>query len=52
MVKSVDHFKQFLDGKEFEIKTDHAPLTSFKTKATPSVWLGRSPLSKKIMTSK
>ena len=34
-VKAVEHFKQFLYGKEFVIKTDHQPLTSIKTKAKP-----------------
>ena len=33
IVKAVEHFKQFLHGKEFVIKTDHKPLTSIKTKA-------------------
>ena len=27
IVKAVEHFKQFLYGKEFVIKTDHQPLT-------------------------
>ena len=41
VVKAVDHFRQFLYGKEFIIKTDHHPLTSITTKAKPSVRLGR-----------
>ena len=41
IVKAVEHFKQFLYGKEFVIKTDHQPLTSIKTKAKPSIRLGR-----------
>ena len=32
VVKSVDHFRQFLYGKKFIIKTDHHPLTSITTK--------------------
>ena len=39
VVKAVDHFRQFLYGKEFVIKTDHQPLTSITTKARPSVRL-------------
>ena len=41
VIKSVEHFKQFLYGKEFVIKTDHHPLTSITTKSKPSVRLGR-----------
>ena len=41
LIKSVEHFKQFLYGKEFVIKTDHHPLTSITTKSKPSVRLGR-----------
>ena len=41
MNKSVEHFRQFLYGKEFLIKTDHHPLTSITTKSTTSVRLGR-----------
>ena len=36
IVKVVEHFRQFLYGKEFIIKTDHAPLTSIKTNSKPS----------------
>ena len=39
VVKAVDHFSQFLYGKEFIIKTDHHPLTSITTKSKPSVRL-------------
>ena len=41
ILKSVEHFKQFLYGKEFIIKTDHQPLTAIKTKAKPSIKLVR-----------
>ena len=41
VVKSVEHFRQFLYGKEFVIKTDHHPLTSITTKSKPCVRLGR-----------
>ena len=41
IVKEVKHFKQFLYGKEFVIKTDHHPLKSIKTKVKPSIRLGR-----------
>ena len=41
VVIAVDHFRPFLYGKEFIIKTDHHPLTSIKTKSKPSVRLGR-----------
>ena len=41
IVKAVEYFKQFLYGKEFVIKTNHQPLTSIKTKAKPSIRLGR-----------
>ena len=41
IVKAVEHFKQFLYGKEFVIKMDHQPLTSIKTKAKPFIRLGR-----------
>ena len=41
VIKSVEHFKQFLYGKEFVIKTDHHPLTSIATKSKPSVRFGR-----------
>ena len=41
IVKSVEHFKQFLYGKEFIIKTDHQLLTAIKTKAKRSIRLGR-----------
>ena len=41
IVKAVEHFKQFLYGKEFVIKTDHQPLIAIKTKTKPSIRLGR-----------
>ena len=41
IVKSVEHFKQFLYGKVFILKTDHQPLIAIKTKAKPSTRLGR-----------
>ena len=41
VIKSVEHFRQFLYGKEFVIKTDHHPLTSIATKSKPSVRLWR-----------
>ena len=41
VIKSVEHFKQFLYGKEFVIKTDHHPLTSIAKKSKPSVRFGR-----------
>ena len=41
IVKSLEHFKQFLYGKEFIIKTDHQPLRAIKAKARPSIRLGR-----------
>ena len=41
VVKSLEHFKQFLFGKEFVIKIDHNPLTSITTKSKPSVRLRR-----------
>ena len=41
VVKALDHFRQFLYGKEFIIKTDHHPLTSITTKSKPSGRLGR-----------
>ena len=41
IVKSVEHFKQFLYGKELKIKTDRQPLTAIKTKSKPSIRLGR-----------
>ena len=39
IVKSMEHFKQFLYGKEFIIKTDNQPLIAIKTKAKPSIRL-------------
>ena len=50
IVKAVEHFKQFLYGKEFVIKTDHQPLTSIKTKAKPSVRLGRLLSDPKVLS--
>ena len=41
IVKSVEHFKQFLYGKEFIIRSDLQPLTAIKTNAKPSIRLGR-----------
>ena len=41
IVKAVEHFKQFLYGKELIIKTDHNPLKSIKIKSKPSIRLGR-----------
>ena len=41
IVKAVEHFRQFLYGKEFIIKTDHAPLISIKTNSKPSARIGR-----------
>ena len=41
IVKALEHFKQFLYGKEFIIKTYHQPLTAIKTKAKSSIRLGR-----------
>ena len=45
IVKAVEHFKQFLYGKEFIIKTDHQPLIAIKTKTKPSIRLGRWPIT-------
>ena len=39
--KAVEHFKQFLHGKEFVIKKYHHPLISITTKSQPSVRSGR-----------
>ena len=50
IVKAVENFKQFLYGKEFVIKTDHQPLTSIKTKAKPSVRLGRLLSDPKVLS--
>ena len=41
IVKAVEHFRQFLYGKEFVIKTDHLPLTSIQTNSKPSARIGR-----------
>ena len=41
VIKSVEHFRQFLYGKEFVIKMDHHPLKSITTKSKPPVRLGR-----------
>ena len=41
IVKAVEHFRQFLCRKEFIIKTNHLPLTSFQTNAKPSARIGR-----------
>ena len=41
IVKTVEHFRQFLYRKEFTVKTDHAPLTSIKTNSKPSARIGR-----------
>ena len=41
ILKAMEHFRQFLYGKEFIIKTDHAPLTSIKTNSKPSARIGR-----------
>ena len=40
-IKAVEHFKQFLYGKEFVIKTDHHPILSITTKSKQSVRFGR-----------
>ena len=37
VIKSVEHFKQFLYGNEFVIKKDHHPLTAITKKAKQSV---------------
>ena len=39
IAKSVEHFKQFLYGKEFIIRRDHQPLTAIKTKSKHSIRL-------------